>query len=253
MKTNWVRAALRGGQSTLCFFSGLGSPAVAELLACAGFDWVVIETEHNAVDMAQVEHMLMAISGTDAIPLVRVPSHDPVHIQRALDIGALGIVVPMVRTAAEAERIVRATRYPPTGSRSWGPLRASAYTLDNADYMERANDQILVVLIVETKEAVDNLDAIAAVPGVDALFLGKWDMSLALGLNPIHLPFAEIDAIFDRMRQVCSAHGIGAGTGAGSPEELRTLLAAGYIFLSYGNDYSLLVNAARAGLRARER
>jgi 4-hydroxy-2-oxoheptanedioate aldolase len=253
MKTNWVRAAVRGGQPTVGCFSGLGSPAVVELLAQAGFDWLVIETEHNAVDLVQVEHMLRAVSGTDTIPLVRVPSHDPMHIQRALDIGAYGVVVPMVRTAAEAERIVRATRYPPVGSRSWGPLRASAYTFDNVDYMERANEEILVVLIVETREAVENLGAIAAVPGVDALFLGKWDMSLALGLNPIHLPFPEIDAIFDRMRCVCGSCGIGAGTGAGSPEELQALLAAGYTFLSYSTDYSLLANAARAGLRARER
>ena len=250
MRTNWVREKLRSGQPTLGCFLGLGSPNAAELLAHAGFDWLVIETEHNGLDSAEVQQMLMAVNGRESIPLVRVPSAQPVYIQRALDMGGLGIVVPMVRTAAEAEAIVRATRYPPLGARSWGPLRASAYTFDNADYMKRANDQILVALILETKEAVDNLEAIASVPGIDALFLGKWDMSLALGLNPIDLPLAPIDAIQERMLAVCRRHGVACGTSAGGPDELRALRDQGHLFISYGADYHLLASAARAGLAA---
>src|SRR5258707_7137621 len=195
MRKNWVREKMRAGQPTLGCFLGLGSPNVAELLASAGFDWLVIETEHNGLDSAEVEHMLMAVNGTETVPLVRIPSSNPVFIQRALDMGAMGIVVPLVRTAAEAQAIVRATRLPPQGSRSWGPLRASRYTFDNEDYFNRANDNIMVALILETKEAVENLDAIAAVPGIDALYLGPWDLCLSLGLNPMHQPYPEIDAI----------------------------------------------------------
>ena len=119
---------------------------------------LVIETEHNGLDSAEVEHMLRAVDTTDAVPIVRVPSANPVYIQRALDLGGMGILVPLVRSAAEAEAIVRATRFPPHGSRSWGPLRASRYTFDNRDYMDRANENILVALILETREAVEQLD-----------------------------------------------------------------------------------------------
>ena len=109
MKTNQVREKLRAGQPSLGCFVGLGSPNAAELLAHAGFEWLVIETEHSALDSAEIEHMLMAVNGTEAVPIVRVPSADPVYIQRALDFGALGIMVPMVRTVEEALEVVRAT------------------------------------------------------------------------------------------------------------------------------------------------
>src|SRR5436190_12615175 len=139
MRANWVREKLGAGQPTIGLFLGLGSPNVAELLSHAGFDWLVIETEHNGLDSAEVEHLLMAMNGADVIPIVRVPSANPVYIQRALDMGALGIMVPMVKSAQEALAIVAATRYPPAGSRSFGPLRASHYSFDNADYLAHAN------------------------------------------------------------------------------------------------------------------
>src|SRR3954447_14614597 len=106
MRANWVREKLGAGQPTIGLFLGLGSPNVAEMMAHAGFDWLVIETEHNALDTAETQHMLMAMNGTSAIPIVRLPSASQVHIQRALDIGAMGVVVPLVRTAAEARAIV---------------------------------------------------------------------------------------------------------------------------------------------------
>ena len=176
MRSNTVREKVRNGQPTLGCFLGLGSPAIAELLAHAGCEWLLIEMEHNGLDMAEVEHMLRAMNGSETIPLVRIPSADPVFIQRALDIGAMGITVPMVRTAAEAQAIVRASRYPPEGSRSFGPLRASQYTVNYEEYFERANDNVLITLIVETAEAVENLEEIAAVPGIDVLFIGDFDL-----------------------------------------------------------------------------
>src|SRR4051812_28745249 len=115
MRTNLVREKLRSGQPTIGCFLGLGSPNVAELMASAGFDWLIIETEHNALDSAEIQHMLMAVGGTDTVPLVRIPSSNPVFIQRALDMGAMGIVVPLVKTPSEAQAIVRATRFPPQG------------------------------------------------------------------------------------------------------------------------------------------
>lgn len=250
MRSNRVRQNLLAGKATIGCFMGLGSPNVAELLAHAGFDWLVIETEHNGLDSAEVEHMLMAISGTETVPIVRIPSSEPVFIQRALDMGALGIVVPLVRTADEARAIVRATRYPPLGSRSFGPLRASHYGRDNADYLARANDQMLVVLILETKEAVENLEEIIAVPGVDALYLGPFDLCLSLGLDPMRQPYPEIEAIAMRAVTLCHQHGKAMGMGAGSPDDLLARRTQGVTMLGYGTDYSLLMNAARAGITA---
>lgn len=245
MKTNRVRERLRAGQPTIGCFLGLGSPGVAELLGHAGFDWLVIETEHNGLDSAEVEHMLRAVETTDAVPIVRVPSANPVYIQRALDLGGMGILVPLVRSAAEAEAIVRATRYPPQGSRSWGPLRASRYTFDNRDYMDRANENILVALILETREAVEDLDAIAAVPGVDALFLGAADLSFAYGLDFLTGVHPPIEAAIEQMIAVCRRRGVACGTGDTSPAAIQRWVERGCTFLSYSTDYNLLASAVR--------
>ena len=250
MKTNHVREKLQARKPTIGCFLGLGSPNVAGLLAHAGFDWLVIETEHNGLDSAEVEHMLMAVAGTDVVPIVRIPSSNRVYIQRALDMGAMGVVVPMVKTAAEAEAVVSATRLPPDGTRSWGPLRASGYTFDTDDYFNRANENILVVLIIEAREALDNLDEIGAVAGVDVLNLGPWDLSLSLGLDPRKLPLPEVDAVFDRLLRIAESNGIAVGGGASTPQELRDAQAKGVKFLGYGGDYGLLAGGARAGLDA---
>ena len=250
MKTNWVRRKLQAGEATLGTFAGLGSPNVLELMAHAGFDWLVIETEHNGLDAAEIEHMLMAMNGTDAIPIIRIPSANQVFIQRALDMGGLGILVPMVKTAAEAGAIVQATRYPPLGSRSFGPLRAARYSFDNADYFAQANENILVVLILETKEAVANLEAIVAVPGVDGIYLGPFDLCLSLGLDPMQQPFAAVEEIVTRAQALCQANEVAFGIGCSTPQELAARHAQGCTLLGYGTDYSLLANAARGGVMA---
>lgn len=248
MRSNFVREKVRSGEKTFGSFLGMGSATVAELLGHAGCEWLLIEMEHNGLDMAEVEHILMAIGGTDAIPLVRIPSADPVFIQRSLDIGGMGIAVPMVRTVAEAEAIVRATRYPPQGRRSFGPLRASRYTIEYEEYFERANENMLVMLIIETTEAVEDLEAIANVPGIDVLFIGAFDLCLSMGLNPFELPLPEIEEVMDRALEVGRSCGVAVGAGAGDPEELQALAARGFTFLSYGPDYQLLAKSIRPGV-----
>ncbi len=253
MRDNRVLKLIRQGKPAIGCFLGLGSPTVAEMMALAGMDWLVIETEHNALDSAEIQHMLMAVNGTDTVPIVRVPNRDQVFIQRALDMGAMGILVPGVRTADEARAIVSYTRFPPAGVRSWGPLRASAYTLDNDDYLERADENILVSLILETRDAVDNLEQICAVPGVDVLTIGPWDMSLELGLDPRKLPLPEIEDITRRAHEIGSRHGVATGVSASTPEGLRERQQQGYTFIQYGPDYNLLVGAVTEGLAAFDR
>lgn len=250
MRTNEVRQKLQAQTPTLGSFLGLGSPAVAELMAYAGFDWLVIETEHNGLDSAEIQQMLMALNGTKPVPLVRVPSANPVFIQRALDMGALGVVVPLVKTAAEAKAIVAATRYPPHGTRSFGPLRAEHYTFDRQDYLARANDNLLVVLIIETAEALENLEEIAAVKGVDVLFVGPFDLCLSLGWDPLQLPFPAFEEVIERLLAVGRKYQVAIGMGCGNGAELHQRRGQGCTFLSYATDYILLADAARAGVAA---
>ncbi len=250
MKTNQVREKLRAGKSSLGCFVGLGSPNAAELLAHAGFEWLIIETEHSALDSAEVEHMLMAINGADAVPIVRVPSADPVYIQRSLDFGAMGIMVPMVRTVEEAQTVVRATRYPPSGTRGYNPLRAAHYSFDSKDYFYRANDNLLVALILETREAVQNLEAIASVSGVDVLFLGPFDLCLSLGLDPMKQPHPQVEAVIEQMLSIAKKTGISAGIHAFNTDQLQKRQTQGFTMISYSADYVLLAEAARTGLEA---
>lgn len=250
MKNNHVRERVRAGEPTIGSFMGLGSPDVAELMAHAGYDWLVIETEHNALEVAEIQHMLRAMNGAHAVPVVRLPSMNQVYIQRALDIGAMGIVVPMVKTAEEARAVVAATRYPPQGTCGFGPLRASQYSYDFQDYFSRANDHILVVFIIETREAIDNINAIAAVEGVDVLFIGPADLSIAFGGNPLGTPSAELTAAIDRVLAVGRKAGVAVGKGGNTPEEIRALQAKGFTWIAHGPDYFLLKGAINAGLAA---
>ena len=250
MRSNTVRQKVRSGENSFGCFMGMGSPTIGELLAHAGCEWLMVEMEHNGLDMAEVEQMLMAMNGTGTIPMVRIPSADPVFIQRTLDVGSLGIAVPMVRTAAEAEAIVRATRYPPQGTRSFGPLRASQYTIDYEDYFDQANDNVLILLILETVEAVENLEEIANVPGIDVLYIGSFDLCLSLGLNPFDMPLPEVDAVIERTLAISRTYDVAAGIGSGSPEELRRRAAQGFTFLGYGPDYQLLLGSLRPGVEA---
>lgn len=247
---NAVKERLRAGEATVGCFVALGSPSVAELLGHVGFDWLVIETEHSAVDVAEVERMLMATSASASLPLVRVPPRDPVFIQRALDLGAMGVVVPLIRSAEEAREVVRATRFPPQGVRSFGPIRAARYSLDYSDYLVSANESMLVVLIVETAEAVADLEAIAAVPGVDALYFGLFDLCLSLGLDPRKLPLPEVEVVVERALEVGRSYGVAVGIGARSPEELVEHRARGFRFLGFSTDYFLLLDSARRGVEA---
>lgn len=247
---NPVRERLRAGRPTVGCFMALGSPNAAELLAQVGFDWLVIETEHSGLDVAQVEHMLMAMSGSETVPLVRVPALDSVFIQRALDLGAMGIVVPLVRTADDARAAVRATRFPPEGTRSFGPIRAARYSLDYGAYLATANENTLVALIVETREAVENIAEIAAVPGVDVLFFGLFDLCLSLGLDPLRLPLPEIDEIVERVLEIGRAANVAVGMSARTADELVGHRSRGFTFLGFSTDYFLLLDGARGALEA---
>jgi 4-hydroxy-2-oxoheptanedioate aldolase len=244
-----LRKRLLAVEPTLGCFVGLGSPSVAELLSHVGFDWLVIEAEHTPLAFSELQHILRATSASGTDTLVRVPYARQDFVQLALDAGATGIMVPLVRSAAEASEIVAWTRFPPAGARSFGPLRASQYYAHTRDYFERANDETVVVLIVETREALEQLEAIAAVPGVDALYLGPKDLALSLGLDP----FASDSQLEDaerRLVEVTRAAGIAAGNGARSAADIASQLERGFTMIGHGPDYRLLASAAAEGVSA---
>jgi 2-keto-3-deoxy-L-rhamnonate aldolase RhmA len=244
-----LRSKLSAGGTSVGCFLGLGSPAVAELLALVGFDWLMVEMEHNGVDWADVQNMLMAMNGANQSVLVRVPSSNPLEIQRAVDLGADGVMVPMIRNADEARRCVQATRYPPQGTRGFGGLRASRYTLMNVDYFSRTVHDLFVVLIIETKEAIDNIEAIAAEPHVDALMIGAFDLYLSLGLDPLQQPQEPGEEAIARVVSAAQKHGRVVGCAAGSVTEFQKRCAQGVQMLAT-SDYSLLIKAAQSTVSA---
>jgi 2-keto-3-deoxy-L-rhamnonate aldolase RhmA len=230
---------------------GLGSPSVAGLLAYAGFEWLVIETEHNAMGMAEIERCIAAIEPTETVPIVRVPSTDPIFIQRVLDIGARGIVVPRIENAEQARAVVAATRYPPEGIRGFGPLRASQFNHNITEYFETINENILVVFIIETKEAIENLEEIASVPGVDGFFMGQCDLCLSLDLHPMkYNEYPEIAEAIAKTLRIGKHHGIATGMNSFSPESLKRHLEEGHTILAYGPEYVLLSQAAKEGIQS---
>src|SRR4051812_33969149 len=182
MRENRIRTLWAAGKAAVNGWLAIPNVFSAETMAHAGWDALTIDTQHGVVDYDAALAMLTAISTTSVAPVVRVPWLDPGAIMKMLDAGAYGIICPMVNTRAEAERFVGAMRYPPRGNRSFGPIRAVLY--GGADYAQRANDTVIAFAMIETRQALDNLDDILSVEGLDAIYIGPADLSLALGCTP---------------------------------------------------------------------
>jgi 4-hydroxy-2-oxoheptanedioate aldolase len=218
-------------------------------MAHAGFDWLCIDMQHGIVDYAASVTMMQAISTTDTIPFVRVPWNDPATIMRALDAGAYGVVVPLVNNREEAERAVWAMRYPPAGGRSSGPARASMY--GGAGYQLAANDEIACIVMIETAEALDNLDEILSTPGVDCAYIGPSDLAYAIGLeasgdndDPKHVE--TVTAILE----ACRAHDVAPGMHTASLEFTTRFLRQGFQMVTLGSDLGFMRRQATSDLTA---
>jgi len=215
----------------------------AEAIAHVGFDAVTCDMQHGLVDYATLIGMLTAISTTGATPLVRVPALDPATIGRVLDAGALGIICPMINTAGDAEKLVGACRYAPQGWRSFGPNRAAFLA---PDYVAQANGAIVPFAMIETREALDNLDAILAVEGLQAIYVGPADLSLSLGYVPRADPVdAEVIDIIADIGRRARDKGVIAGIHTGSAAGALAMIGNGYRFVSLPNDRIMMETAAR--------
>lgn len=234
-----------GGHPPVGTWIASASPLVAEAVACAGFDWGVLDMEHSPLDMMDLVHLLQAVSGSRMVPVVRVPWNDKVTIKRVLDAGATTLLVPFVENADEAARAVAAARYPPEGVRGMsGAGRASQFgTL--ANYLRTANRGIALIAQIETAEAVARLESIAAVAGVDALFVGPGDLSASMG-HVGQLTHPEVVDLMAGMVQRCRAVGKPVGAIGATPEAVALYRALGYDFVAVASDLALLIQGAQA-------
>jgi 4-hydroxy-2-oxoheptanedioate aldolase len=245
MRENRIRQMWARNEAAVNGWLAIPNLFSAETMAHAGWDSLTIDMQHGVVDYQAALGMLAAISTTPTMPMVRVPWLDPGIIMKMLDAGAYGVICPMVNTAADAEAFVAATRYPPRGSRSFGPIRALLYA--GADYAKHANDTVLAFAMIETKQALDNLDEILRVDGLDAVYIGPADLSLALGCTPRfdqdEKPVVEaIDLILRKAKE----RGVVAGIHNGTPEYAQKMIDKGFRLVTVGSDARLMAAGAQA-------
>jgi 4-hydroxy-2-oxoheptanedioate aldolase len=242
LKTKWAR-----GEVTVNGWLSIPSSFSAEVMAHQGFDSLTVDMQHGVVDYQVAVTMLQAISTTPVIPLARVPWNDPGRLMKILDAGVYGVICPMISTREQAEALVQACRYPPRGFRSWGPVRASIYA--GTDYGDHANQDILVIPMIETAQALENLDEILSVPGVDAVYVGPSDLSLALGCKPrLDQTDAPVVEAQKKIAAACKRHGVVAGIHNNTAAYALKMAAEGYQFLTLASDSRFL--AARAAEEA---
>jgi 4-hydroxy-2-oxoheptanedioate aldolase len=245
MPRNAFKHALAAGKTQIGLWSSLCSNVVAEVIGGCGFDWILLDTEHSPNELPAIMSQLQALAVGTATPVVRPAWNDVVLIKRILDVGATAILVPFVQNAEEARKAVAATRYPPAGIRGVATTTRAGKFGRIKDYLRKANDEICVLVQVETKTALDNLESIAAVDGVDGVFIGPSDLAAALGHlgNPAH-PDVQA-AISDAVKRL-KAKGKPAGILTSVEADAKRYLAEGYAFVAVGTDMGLLARNGEA-------
>jgi 4-hydroxy-2-oxoheptanedioate aldolase len=256
LRENRLRTLWQQGRPAVNGWLSIGNSFSAELMAHQGWDTLTIDMQHGVTDYPAMLTMLQAISTTPTVPIVRVPWLEPGILMKSLDAGAYGVICPMVNTREDAQKLVAYTHYAPRGTRSYGPVRANLYA--GPDYAGKANDTIVVFAMIETAQALDKLDDILSVEGLDAIYIGPSDLSLALGCRPV---FDDVDPkaaqAIAHILERAKAHGVKAGVHNGLPEVALARAAMGFDFVTLSSDARILAGgsqqllaAMRAGLAA---
>jgi len=245
MRENRTKHLLREGKTAIGGWVCSDDPGITELMADVGFDFVVVDTEHAPQTALTMQAHMMAMKDTAATSVVRVLWNDFVRVKQLLDVGAEGIVFPWVGSPEHAEAAVRSTRYPPRGIRGWGPRRAIRYAENARDYYAHADDNILVLCQIETQEALENVEAIARVEGVDALMIGPADFSIGIGV-PLDWECEKFMASVRRVRDAAEAAGIAFGVITSGIDLARRWIAEGARVVIAGADVALLPMIAKA-------
>lgn len=237
------RKELLGGRKMIGTLVSLPCPPVVEILCDAGFDWLFIDGEHSPLTIGDIQTLLQA-AGDRYSCVVRIPANDEVFIKQVLDVGASGIIAPHVNTAEIAEQVVRFAKYPPMGERSVGVARASAYGFQFADYVENSNDQLAVIVQIEHVEAARNIESILEVDGVDAAFIGPYDLSASMG-KPGKIADSEVQDCMRQVREACQQRKKPLGIFAISVDDARPYIDQGYSLITVGVDTMMLGQTAR--------
>ena len=244
MRENRLRTLWKSGGAAVNGWLSIPNSFSAETMAHQGWDTLTIDMQHGMIDYQAMIPMLQAISTTATVPVVRVPWLEPGILMKTLDAGAYGVICPMVNTREDAQKLVAYTHYAPRGTRSFGPVRATLYA--GADYAQHANDTIVTFAMIETAQALDNLDDILSVEGLDAIYIGPSDLSLALGCTPT---FDDLDPqaaeAVEHILARAKAHGVVAGIHNGTPESALKRIAKGFQFVTISSDARLIAAGAQ--------
>lgn len=250
MIANKLKALWAAGKPAINGWCSIGNPFTAEIMAAQGFDSVTIDMQHGALDYSHLLSMFQAMRASGAVLMARVPWNEPGIVMKALDAGAYGIICPMVNTAEDAARFVSYLRYPPLGERSFGPTRVSFAA--GANYAGEANENILGFAMIETAEALANLEAIAVTPGLDGLYIGPADLTLSLTGGRLAPGFdreePEMIAAIQRILVACKANGLRAGLHCGTPDYAARAIGWGFDLTTVGGDARFLAAAAGAAV-----
>jgi 4-hydroxy-2-oxoheptanedioate aldolase len=247
MKINTVKQKLLRGEPAFGYSAKLGSPVAAEFLSHSGIDFVMLDSQHGAWGSESLIQSLIAVCAGPAMPFARVSYNSFTLIGQLLDAGVLGLVVPMVDTVDEAKAVVTACRYPPEGERSLGWGHALAY---GDDYVEWITEQLLVTVQIESVQAVEDAEAIMAVPGIDGCVVGPADLALSMGFLPREVPnHPEHARALEAVVQACRNTGKIPGIDVGAPDTVVKRIEQGFRFIGMGNDAKFVTNGAAAGLK----
>jgi 4-hydroxy-2-oxoheptanedioate aldolase len=244
MSVNRIKQAWASGSPAFGLWSAIPDSFGMELVAGLDLDHVVVDGQHGVIDYASMVSMVRTIGSAGAAPVVRVPQNEPWMIMRALDAGALGVIVPLVNDAAEAARAVAACRFPPVGARSYGPIRASGVIGSKAP--ADLGGEVVCIVQIETREGLENAEEIAATPGLDGVYIGPADLALGLGLElgSAGEEREHVEAL-KRIREACRKNGIAVGLYGTSGKSAREYAQQGYSMVNVGVDYQLLTDAVR--------
>jgi 2-keto-3-deoxy-L-rhamnonate aldolase RhmA len=251
VNTASIRHALLRGEPCIGTWLQIGHPSAAEVLASLGFDWIAVDCEHTDIGLESLAAVLRAMHGRGPVPLVRVRENAVMAIRQPLDLGARGVIVPLVSTPDEARRAAAAARFPPEGVRGFAFCRGNEHGMGFAEYAAHANDDIAVVVMAETRLAVENIESIVAVDGVDGVFIGPYDLSGSYGVTGQ----TSHPLVLEAQRAIvaaCRATGKAAGLHVVVPDPrgIRAALEAGFTFVAVGMDTVFLRDGGRAALDA---
>ncbi|WP_421952972.1 HpcH/HpaI aldolase family protein [Pelagibacterium sp.] len=252
MKTNTVKALWAKGEKAINGWLSIGNSFSAEAMAAQGFDCLTVDLQHGVIDYATAVHMFQAMGASGVMPMARIPYLSPSEVTRVLDAGAMGLICPMINTRADAEALVSYSRYAPNGTRSFGPTRATISA--GPGYDANAEDELICLAMVETAEAMNNLDDICATPGLDGVYVGPSDLTLALTGRRYRVGFdREEPEIIEAIRNILSAarrHGIKAGLHTGSAAYAARAIEWGFDLVTAATDVRLLAESAKLTVQA---